>query len=61
MYFAQQVDPETGEYICNSNEFCIPSGVDEPGELVVKISDDTMVSSYTDAKAVSKKVNTILM
>ena len=46
----------TGEYVRDSNGFCIPAGVDEPGELVGEISDETMLSKYTDANATNKKV-----
>ena len=46
----------TGEYIRDSNGFCIPVGVNEPGELIGQISDETMLSKYTDANATSKKV-----
>ena len=40
----------------DSNGFCIPAGVNEPGELVGEIPDEFMVSKYTDANAASKKV-----
>ena len=40
----------------DKNGFCIPAGVNEPGELVSKIRDDTQLSNYTDSTAASKKV-----
>ena len=40
----------------DSNGFCIPAGVNEPGELVGEIKDESLLSKYTDAKATSKKV-----
>ena len=40
----------------DSNGFCIPAGVNEPGELVGEIPDESMLSKYTDANAASKKV-----
>ena len=56
----------TGDYVRDSNGFCIPAGVNEPGELIGKIPDETMLSKYTDANATSKKVlyfanNTIII
>ena len=44
----------------DSNGFCVLAGINEPGELVVKIDDDTLVGSYTDAKAASKKVTGVI-
>ena len=44
----------------DSNGFCIPAGVNEPGELIGQIPDETMLSMYTDANAASKKVFNIL-
>ena len=52
-----QVHPETLEYVRNSKGFCIPAGVDEPGELISWIPDDTQVSGYTDSKAANRKVD----
>ena len=46
----------TGEYVRDSNGFCIPAGVNEPGELVGEILDETMLAKYTDANATNKKV-----
>ena len=40
----------------DKNGFCIPAGMNEPGELVSKIRDDTQLSNYTDSTAASKKV-----
>ena len=37
--------------------FCVVAGVDEPGEAVALITDPTLLSNYTDAKAASKKVS----
>ena len=54
-----QVDPETGEYVRNSNGFCVQAGVNEPGELVGAIRERVRTSDfdgYTDAKATNKKV-----
>ena len=55
-----QVDPETGEYIKNSNGFCVQAGVNEPGEMVGAIRQHVKTSEfdgYTDAKATNKKVD----
>ena len=49
----------TGDYVRDSNGFCIPAGVNEPGELIGKITDETLLSKYTDANATSKKVFTM--
>ena len=50
---------ELGEYIRDSNGFCVEAGVNEPGECVGAIRK-RMASShfhgYTDARATSKKV-----
>ena len=50
---------ELGEYIRDSNGFCVQAGINEPGECVGAIRE-RMASSqfhgYTDARASSKKV-----
>jgi hypothetical protein len=51
-----KVDPETGEYVRDSNGFCVPAGVNEPGELIGEIPDETVAAVYTDANTASKKV-----
>ena len=53
-----KVDPVTGDYVRDSNGFCIPAGVNEPGELIGVIPDldEAMANMYTDVNAVSKKV-----
>ena len=51
----------TGEYVRDSNGFCIPAGVNEPGELVGEIPDESMLSKYTDANAASKKVFILML
>ena len=51
------MDPKTWEYVRDSNGYCIPAGVNEPGELVFKVQDELMLSNYTDTKASSKKVS----
>lgn len=57
-----QVDPETGEYVRDSKGFCIPVGLNEPGELVSKFeTSDILAPRYTDPKAISKKVSKVCM
>ena len=47
---------ELGEYIRDSNGFCIKAGVNEPGECVGAICPSSDFSGYTDSKASSKKL-----
>ena len=49
----------TGDYVRDGNGFCIPAGVNEPGELigVVPDLDEAKADMYTDANAASKKVH----
>ena len=50
---------EFGEYVKDSNGFCIPAGVNEPGECVGAIHPhiaSSAYSGYTDSKASSKKL-----
>ena len=53
-----QVDPDTGEYVRDNRGFCIPVGVNEPGEIlgIVRSPDGALHPRYTDAKATSKRV-----
>ena len=47
---------EFGEYVRDSNGFCIPAGVNEPGECVGAIRPSSEFPGYTDSKASSKKI-----
>ena len=53
-----KVDPETGVPLRNSNGFCVKASVDEPGEIVAKITKGAMhrFDGYQDEKATKKKV-----
>ena len=46
----------SGEYVRDSNGYCIRAGVNEPGELIGEIPDENMLSKYTDTNAANKKV-----
>ena len=56
-----KIDTNTGEYVKDSNGFCIKAGVNEPGEAVGKIRASIPSShydGYSDSKASKKKVMT---
>ena len=50
-------DVEKDELIRNSSGFCVPAGVNEPGEMVVKvIKGETEFVGYTNKEATKKKL-----
>jgi len=51
-------DPETGEPARDEIGFCIPCGVNEPGEAIVKVTDDagSRFEGYTDSEASAKRI-----
>ncbi len=54
-----KVNPDTGEYVRNSQGFCVRAGVNEPGEAVSQIKKNVPSShfaGYSDSKASKKKV-----
>lgn len=55
-----KVDPVTGEHVKDSNGFYIQAGVDEPGELIGKISDNPLrqFHGYENPEATKKKILT---
>ncbi len=54
-----KVDPDTGEYVRNSQGFCVQAGFNEPGEVMGRIRKNVITShfeGYSDSKASKKKV-----
>lgn len=54
-----KVDPDTGDYVKNSQGFCVKAGVNEPGEVVGIIRKNvisTHFDGYSDSKSSKKKV-----
>lgn len=54
-----KVDPDTGDYVKNSQGFCVKAGVNEPGEAVGIIRKNvisTHFDGYSDSKSSKKKV-----
>ena len=54
-----KVNPDTGEYVRDSNGFCVQAGVGEPGEVVGAIRPRVTSShfdGYSDPKATKKKM-----
>ncbi|MCB9627854.1 MAG: long-chain-acyl-CoA synthetase [Sandaracinaceae bacterium] len=53
-------DVDADDHVRDAHGFCVPSGVGEPGELLVKLgvinTPATEFRGYTDAQATSKKV-----
>ena len=54
-----KIDPDTGEYVRDSNGFCVRAGVNEQGEIIGEIKQDdplTHFPGYTDPNATKKKM-----
>ena len=54
-----KVDPETNEYVRDSNGFCVQSDYNEPAEIVAKIDESNPMRNfdgYTNPEASEKKI-----
>ena len=51
-----KIDPETGELVRNSNGHYIKAEINEPGELVCRITKDSPFPGYTNQAATRKKI-----
>ena len=58
MVYLVKVDPDTGEYVRNSQGFCVQAGINEPGEAIGRIKKGitSNFDGYSDPKASKKKV-----
>ena len=51
-----KIDPETGELVRDSNGRCIQADINEPGEMVGRITETMPFIGYTDQAATRKKI-----